>query len=86
MPMRSSSSKQTSSTMSSFMCCTSERSQKTIRYKEQNQSKYLWLDPTRWVEKKTKREEVGIDNTNSNIDYKLYDKIKRMSFFATQMS
>ena len=73
MPMRSSSSKQTSSTMSSFMCCTSERSQKTIRYKEQNQSKYLWLDPTRWVEKKTKREEVGINNTNANIDYKLYD-------------
>jgi len=73
--MRSSSSKQTSSTMSSFMCCTSERSQKTIRYKEQNQSKYLWLDPTRWVEKKTKREEVGIDNTNSNINCKLYNKI-----------
>jgi len=61
MPMRSNATTtKSSSSMSSFMCCTSERSQKTIRYKEQNQSKYLWLDPTRWVEKKSKREEVGI--------------------------
>ena len=58
--MRSGASKTTtSSSMSSFMCCTSERSQKTIRYKEQNQSKYLWLDPTRWT-KTVKKEEVGI--------------------------
>ena len=60
MPMKSSSQATKSSAMSSFMCCTSERSSKTIRYREQNQSKYLWLDPTRWVEKKSKREEVGI--------------------------
>ena len=58
MPMKSSSQATKSSAMSSFMCCTSERSSKTIRYREQNQSKYLWLDPTRWVEKKSKREEV----------------------------
>ena len=61
--------KQSSSSMSSFMCCTSERSGKTYSYREQsamttssqqNQSKFLWLDPTRWVEKKTvKKEKVG---------------------------
>ena len=50
-----------SSVMSSFMCCTSERSGKTFqRSSYREQSKYLWLDPTRWVEKKAvKREKVG---------------------------
>ena len=50
--------KSSSSTMSSFMCCTSERSSKTFAYKE-SQSKFLWLDPTRWVEKRSKKQEVS---------------------------
>ena len=63
MPMQSNSSKST--TMSSFMCCTSERSGRvvsqgrTMTYRSEsnhsNQSKFLWLDPTRWNKKK----EVG---------------------------
>ena len=67
-----------SSAMSSFMCCTSERSGKTYSYREQsahttssssnNQSKFLWLDPTRWVEKRTvvKKEKVGFREGSSN--------------------
>jgi len=50
--------KSSSSTMSSFMCCTSERSSKTFAYKE-SQSKFLWLDPTRWVEKRSKKQEIS---------------------------
>ena len=50
--------KASSSTMSSFMCCTSERSSKTMAYRE-SQNKFLWLDPTRWVEKRSKKTEVG---------------------------
>ena len=57
MPQQSS-YKSSSSAMSSFMCCTSERSSKTFAYKE-SQSKFLWLDPTRWVEKRSKKSEVG---------------------------
>lgn len=50
--------KSSSATMSSFMCCTSERSSKTFAYKE-SQSKFLWLDPTRWVEKRSKKQEIS---------------------------
>ena len=57
MPQQSS-YKSSSSAMSSFMCCTSERSSKTFAYKE-SQSKFLWLDPTRWGEKRSKKSEVG---------------------------
>ena len=47
-----------STTVSSLMCCTSDRSSKTLAYKE-SQSRFLWLDPTRWVEKRSKKE-VGL--------------------------
>jgi len=57
MPQQSS-YKSSSSAMSSFMCCTSERSSKTFAYKE-SQSKFLWLDPTRWVEKRSKKSEIS---------------------------
>ena len=52
-----------SSSMSKFMCCTSEKAGQTYTYREhqQNQSKFLWLDPTRWVEKRSyKQEKVGM--------------------------
>ena len=65
MPMQSSSK---STTMSSFMCCTSERSGRVVSggrtmttYRSEqssnhsNQSKFLWLDPTRWNKKKEVR-------------------------------
>ena len=71
MPVRS--SKQSSSS-SSFLCCTSERSGQATSYtttsasayrsteqSSSGQSKFLWLDPTRWVEKRTiKKEKVGM--------------------------
>ncbi len=62
-----------SSVMSSFMCCTSERSGQTYQrsYREHNQSKYFWLDPTRWVEKRTvKKEKVGGVNNRLGRAYK----------------
>ena len=63
--------------MSSFMCCTTERSGQTQTYsrttthqsasyssrEQHNQSKYLWLDPTRWVEKRTVKKEKVDDET-----------------------
>ncbi|CAB4065281.1 DST [Lepeophtheirus salmonis] len=51
MPIRSSSLSKKSS--SKFMCCTSAAAggSRTVTYRE-NQSKFLWLDPSRWVEKK----------------------------------
>ena len=55
MPQQSYKATSSSSTMSSFMCCTSDRSSKTFAYKE-SQSRFLWLDPTRWVEKRSKKE------------------------------
>ena len=45
--------------MSSYMCCTSDRSSKVATLKE-SQSRFLWLDPTRWVEKRSKKE-VGLN-------------------------
>ena len=54
-----------STSCSSLMCCTSERQgqytttqRSTTAYREQ--SRFLWLDPTRWVEKRSfKKEKVG---------------------------
>ena len=60
MPVQHQSTTAKSSTMSSFMCCTSDRAQKSITYKE-SQSKFLWLDPTRWVERKPRKQEVNKD-------------------------
>ena len=65
------SSGEKTSMMSHFMCCTSDRSGQVVtrsasfREKQtmsgpKNPTKYLWLDPTRWVEKTTvKTEKVG---------------------------
>ena len=50
--------KASSSSMSSFMCCTSERYSKPMAYQE-SQGRFLWLDPTRWVEKRSKKEQVS---------------------------
>lgn len=59
-----------SSTMSSFMCCTSDRSSKTFAYKE-SQSRFLWLDPTRWVEKRSKKEVGNSSSVTSSADIPL---------------
>ena len=74
--------KSSSSTMSSFMCCTSERSSKTFAYKE-SQSKFLWLDPTRWVEKRSKKQEVSqFQHQNKQTVY-IYEKSMRPFAFTT---
>ena len=53
--------------MSSYMCCTSDRSSKVATLKE-SQSRFLWLDPTRWVEKRSKKE-VGLNFSLFAIHY-----------------
>jgi hypothetical protein len=68
-----------SSVMSSFMCCTTERSGQVQQQRESRsytrssavyrsesaggQGRYLWLDPTRWVEKRTVKKEKVSDLT-----------------------
>lgn len=64
-----------SSTCSSLMsCCTTERQGQTYTaatsstraYREN--SKFLWLDPTRWVEKRSyKKEKVGLHDDTQRV-------------------
>jgi hypothetical protein len=59
---KATSSSSSTALCSSLMCCSSDKDGRTYTtsYREQSQSKFLWLDPTRWVEKRAvKHEKVG---------------------------
>ena len=74
-----------SSTVSSFMCCTTDRAQKTISYKE-SQSKFLWLDPTRWVERKPRKTEVCQQNCLGNSTFVTTKPVKCLQSWRCLLS